>query len=150
MDSRLLQTNTLTFDDLRPPQIQEQQAEDVSFVDLLQIQNSRSQHLTQALLSNLSQKRSLILDLTLRVQQLVKECEAKSLKLSHLRHEREGMIQEVQAREERARERARIEVKRREEERKGEIARREVERQISEQQAIINQMREKVENMVVL
>ena len=69
-----------------------QPEEDISFVDLDKIRYSRENHITRAFETNLQQKRQLITELESKVLQLSKEHEARTLKLTHLRFEREGMI----------------------------------------------------------
>jgi hypothetical protein len=72
-----------------------QPEEDISFVDQEKIRYSRENHITRAFETNLQQKRQLIEELDTKVSHLSKEFEAKNLKLTHLRFEREAMINQL-------------------------------------------------------
>jgi len=105
------------------------------------IRHSREHHIARAFQTNLQQKRQLIGELESKLVHLHKECEAKNLKLTHLRFERETMINQLQMEHLRKQERDEeteqirrtIEVKRKEEERALDYAEKEVNRQIAEQ-----------------
>jgi hypothetical protein len=53
-------------------------------------------NLQSALESNLKEKKDRIGNIKFQINQLQKECEAKNLKLTHLRFERENIINQLQ------------------------------------------------------
>ncbi len=110
---------------------------EVSF-DIEKIAQTKNLNLKSALEQNLSDKRDLISDIERKMRQIHKECEVKNLKLTHLKFERDGLVNQLQVESVRKKEQSReakdelrrIEVKRREDERAYNIAQTEVRRQI--------------------
>lgn len=98
--------------------------DEVSF-DLEKIAQAKKHNLRSALEQNLTDKRELITDIERKMRQIHKECEVKGLKLTHLRFERDSLVNQLQSESVRKQEQGkeardeqrRIEVKRREEER---------------------------------
>lgn len=98
--------------------------------DIEKIAQTRNMNIKSALESNLRQKQGLIQGIQRQISVLEKECEAKGLKLTHLRYERENIIGQIQIESLKKHEQAkevkeqvkRIEVKKREDERAYQIA----------------------------
>ena len=68
---------------------------EVSF-DIEKITQIKNLNLKSALEQNLNDKRDLITDIERKIRQIHKECEVKNLKLTHLRFERDNIINHMQ------------------------------------------------------
>lgn len=64
---------------------------EVSF-DIEKIAQAKNVNLKSALEQNLSDKRDLISDIERKMRQINKECEVKNLKLTHLKFERDSLV----------------------------------------------------------
>jgi seryl-tRNA synthetase len=98
--------------------------------------------------SNIKEKRGLIAEIENKIAQISKECEAKGLKLTHLKFERDNIINQLQIdsirRQEQTKEAReqvkRIDCKKREDEKAYQIAQAELKRQIADQRNIIEHL----------
>lgn len=96
----------------------------------------------------MTDKRELITDIERKMRQIHKECEVKGLKLTHLRFERDSLVNQLQSESVRKQEQGReardeqrrIEVKRREEERAHTFAQAEVCREIDAQEETVERL----------
>ncbi|CDW87247.1 UNKNOWN [Stylonychia lemnae] len=123
---------------------------EVSF-DLEKIYQKRNENIKSAFESNLKEKKEFIQSLEHKLNNIQKDCDAKTLKLAHLKYERDNIINQIQMEELKKKEmqkevneqQKRIDIKRKEDERAYNLAQNEIKRGIVQQEQTLQQLYEK-------
>eukprot|EP00347_Sterkiella_histriomuscorum_P005305 403357110 len=129
---------------------------EISF-DLNQIYQKRNENIRSAFENNLKQKQDMIIDLKQNIKNVQKDCDAKTLKLAHLKYERDSIINQMQMdglkkkekQKEIQDEKSKIDIKRKEDERAYNLAQNEIKRSIMGQETTIQNLCEKADLLAI-